>query len=140
MNELFKDDIVKDFRRENYILNKEDFKYIFDNRTHSKLTMGNISVFFNEIVQQIKASKILFDVKIDIIKVKSNNIKVTEFEYNGKVSISTDLSDIIGYFPKDLGNHSSKDNASKMCHFYVLNVLKNCHYLDQHFKFVKKIN
>ena len=140
MNELFKDDIVKDFRRENYILNKEDFKYIFDNRTHSKLTMGNISVFFNEIVQQIKASKILFDVKIDIIKVKSNNIKVTEFEYNGKVSISTDLSDIIGYFPKDLGNHSSKDNASKMCHFYVLNVLKNCNYLDQHLKFVKKIN
>ena len=140
MNELFKDDIVKDFRRENYILNKEDFKYIFDNRTHSKLTMGNISVFFNEIVQQIKASKILFDVKIDIIKVKSNNIKVTEFEYNGKVSISTDLSDIIGYFPKDLGNHSSKDNASKMCHFYVLNILKNCNYLDQHLKFVKKIN
>ena len=140
MNELFKDDIVKDFRRENYILNKEDFKFIFDKKTHAKLSMGNITVFFNEIVQQIKANKILFDVTIDIIKVKSKNIKVTEFEYNGKVSISTDLSDIIGYFPKDLGNHSSKDNASKMCHFYVLDVLKNCNYLDQHLKFIKKIN
>ena len=38
-------------------MNKEDFKFVFDKNSHSKLTMGNITVFFNEIVQQIKAKK-----------------------------------------------------------------------------------
>ena len=86
MNELFKDDIVKDFRRENYIFNKEDFKFHFDSRSHSKITMGNVSVFFNEIIQQIKANKIEFEVEPRITKIKSYN-KISEFEYNGTVNL-----------------------------------------------------
>lgn len=137
MNELFKNDIVKDLRRKNYIMAKEDFIYIFDEQTHSKLTMGNITIFYNEITQQIKISGIKFDVNPKITKIKSNN-KMSEFEYNAKVSLKTDLNDIQKNFPRELGNFNSKDNAVKMCYFYVLDVLKNNKYLDHHLKFISK--
>lgn len=137
MNELFKNDIVKDLRRKNYIMAKEDFIYIFDEHTHSKLTMGNITIFYNEITQQIKISGIKFDVNPKITKIKSNN-KMSEFEYNAKVSLKTDLNDIQKNFPRELGNFNSKDNAVKMCYFYVLDVLKNNKYLDHHLKFISK--
>ena len=137
MNELFKDDIVKDFRRNNYIMSKEDFIYIFDDQSHSKLTMGNITIFYNEITQQIKISGIQFDVNPKITKIKSNN-KMSEFEFNAKVSLKTDLNDIQKYFPHELGNFNSKDNAVKMCYFYVLDVLRNNKYLDHHLKFISK--
>ena len=72
--------------------------------------------------------------KSKIIKVKSTG-KITEFEFNGCVSVSTDLKDIIKDFPYNLGNFNSKDEATKMCNFYVLNVLKSNNYLDHHLKF-----
>ena len=134
MNELFNNDILKDFRRPNFISKIEKFLYIFDYETHAKITLGNISVLYNEIIQQIKNCKIKFDVKNKINKVKSNG-KITEFEFNGCVSLSTDLKDILKDFPYNLGNFNSKDEATKMCNFYVLNVLKSNNYLDHHLKF-----
>ena len=137
INELFKDDIVKDFRRENYIAEKEDFLYIFNDSSHSKLTMGNVIIFFNEITQQIKMNGIQFDVNTKITKIKSNN-KISEYEYNANVSLKTDLKDIQENFPSELGDFNSKDNALKMCYLYVLDVLKNNNYLDKHLKFICK--
>ena len=134
MNELFNNDILKDFRRPNFISKLEDFLYNFDNESHAKITLGNISVLYNEIIQQIKNCKIKFDVKSKIIKVKSTG-KITEFEFNGCVSVSTDLKDIIKDFPYNLGNFNSKDEATKTCYFYVLTVLKSNNYLDHHLKF-----
>ena len=134
LNELFNNDILKDFRRPNFLSKIENFLYIFDDETHAKITLGNISVLYNEIIQQIKNCKIKFDVKNKINKVKSNG-KITEFEFNGNVSVSTDLKDILNYFPYNLGNFNSKDEATKMCNFYVLNVLKENNYLDHHLKF-----
>jgi superfamily II DNA/RNA helicase len=134
MNELFNNDILKDFRRPNFISKIENFLYNFDIETHAKITLGNISVLYNEIIQQIKNCKIKFDVKNQINKVKSNG-KITEFEFNGSVSVSTDLKDILKDFPYNLGNFNSKDEATKMCNFYVLNVLKSNNYLDHHLKF-----
>ena len=134
MNELFNNDILKDFRRPNFISKLEDFLYNFDNESHAKITLGNISVLYNEIIQQIKNCKIKFDVKNKIIKVKSTG-KITEFEFNGCVSVSTDLKDIIKDFPYNLGNFNSKDEATKTCYFYVLTVLKSNNYLDHHLKF-----
>ena len=134
MNELFNNDILKDFRRPNFISKIENFLYNFDYETHAKITLGNISVLYNEIIQQIKNCKIKFDVKNQINKVKSNG-KITEFEFNSHVSLSTDLKDILKDFPYNLGNFNSKDEATKMCNFYVLNVLKSNNYLDHHLKF-----
>ena len=54
MNELFKDDIVKDFRTNNYIAKKEEIKNIFYHQSHATITLGNVTIFYNEIVQQIK--------------------------------------------------------------------------------------
>ena len=134
MNELFNDDILKDFRRPNFISNLEDFIYIFDNISHAKITLGNICILYNEIIQQIKNCKIKFDVKIKIDKVKSTG-KITEFEFNGTIFVSTDLKDIQNDFPYNVGNYNSKDEANKICFFYVLNVLKSNNYLDHHLKF-----
>ena len=139
VNELFEGNIMKDFRRLNYIFTKEDFKYIFDKRSHSKLTMGNISVFYNEIIQQIKACKIKFDCDILIKQVKSNN-SISEYEYNGTVKLLTDLQINKEKFPKTFRNNNNKDSAQKLCYFYVLNVLKEYNYLNQHLKFVKERN
>lgn len=105
VNELFEGNIMKDFRRLNYIFTKEDFKYIFDKRSHSKLTMGNISVFYNEIIQQIKACKIKFDCDITIKQVKSNN-SISEYEYNGTVKLITDLQINKEKFPKTFKNNN----------------------------------
>ena len=127
---------MKDFKREDYISKKEDFTFVFDKKSHSKLTMGNISIFYNEIIQQIKISKILFNVDIKITEVKSSN-HMSQYEYNGTVNVETVL-DIKEKFPKTMKNLNSKDNAQKMCYFYVLNALKEKDYLDQHLKFVKK--
>ena len=135
INELFKDNIMKDFKREDYISKKEDFLFIFDSRSHSKLTMGNVSIFYNEIIQQINISKIKFKVDIKIAEVKSSN-QMSQYEYNGTVNVETDL-DIGEKFPKTMTNLSNKDNAQKMCYFYVLNALKEKNYLDRHLKFVK---
>ena len=140
MNELFKDDILKDFRRKNFISLKEDFMFEFDSQTHSKLTFGNITVFYNEIIQQIKACKIEFDVNINIIKIKSTNNKASEFEYKGEIKISTDLNDVSSEFPYTTDNLNSKENATKMSYFYILHILKNKNYLDHHLKFCMKKN
>ena len=135
MNELFNDNIMKDFRRENFISKKEEIRFIFDQKSHAKLTLGNVTIFYNEIVQQIKARRIKFDVKPIITKVKSNNDKTPEFVFHANISIQTDLQGISKYFPYELGNYNKKDDAQKWCYFYVLDVLKRKNFLDQHLKF-----
>ena len=137
MNELFKDDIVKDFRTNNFISKKEEIKCIFESQSHAKLTFGNVTIFYNEIVQQIKTSKIKFEVNSQITKAKSIG-GVPEFVFRVKISIDTNLNDIVGSFPCELGDYNSKDDAQKCCYFYVLDVLNNNNYLDKHFKFHKK--
>jgi superfamily II DNA/RNA helicase len=135
MNELFNDNIMKDFRRENFISKKEEIKFIFDQKSHAKLTLGNVTIFYNEIVQQIKARRIKFDVKPIITKVKSNNDKTPEFVFHANISIQTDLQGISKFFPFELGNYNKKDEAQRWCYFYVLDVLKRNKFLDQHLKF-----
>ena len=127
MNELFNGDIVKDFRTKNFISKKEDMQFIFDSKSHAKLTLGNVTIFYNEIVQQIKTSGVKFEVNPQITKAKSIG-GVPEFVYKVKVSIRTNLNDILRFFPVKLGDYNSKDDAQKWCYFYVLNVLKNNNY------------
>ena len=134
MNELFSDDILKDFRRPNFISKIEDFYYDLDAQSQAKITLGNTSILYNEIIQQIKNYKIKFDVKIIINKVKSSG-KITEFEYNGNITMSTDLDDIQKYFPFNSKNFNSKEMATKVCYFYILTSLKSSNYLDHHLKF-----
>ena len=130
MNELFKGNIMKDFRRVNFISKKEEIKFIFDQRSHAKLTLGNVTIFYNEIVQQIKAKRIKFDVNPKITKVKSHDDKSPEFVFHANISIQTDLKGISKYFPFELGSYNKKDEAQKWCYFYVLDVLKKNNYRD----------
>ena len=136
MNDLFEGNIIRDFRREGYIYKKPDFFYEIDPETHSKITLGNVTIFFNELKQQIEASGILFKSKLNIQQIKSFK-NSQEYEYIGIINIETNLKDIQGEFPYESKKQKNKESATKECHFRVLMILKKYKYLDCHLKFCK---
>ena len=136
MNDLFEVDIIKDFRREGYIYQKPDIFYEMDIDSHSKITMGNVTMFFNELKQQIESSGIVFRTKLDIKQVKSFKGS-QEYEYIGNINIETNLKDIQKRFPYITERQKNKENAMKLCQLFVLMRLKEYKYLDCHLKFCK---
>jgi endoribonuclease Dicer len=136
MKELFNGNIVNDFRSKDYISKKPDFIYDMDTKTHSKITWGNVSIFFNEIKQQIESKGVIFQTKIELQKVKSLKGN-PEFVYKGIINLSTNLKNLQDKFPYQTKFQNDKDSATKMCQLYLLNVLKKSNYLDSHLKFIK---
>ena len=136
INDLFNGKISQDFRREGYIYRKPTFFFEMDYNSHSKITMGNVTMFFNEIKQQIESNGVKFKTKLEMKQVKSKKGN-QEFEYYGIINIETDLKDIMKLFPYTSKIKNTKDNATKDCHFHVLNILKKYKYLDCHLKFFK---
>ena len=134
MKDLFEGQIIKDFRTKDYIYRKPDFFYEFDESSHAKITMGNVSIFFNEIKQQIEACKIKFKCDIDIKQVRSQKGS-QEYDFIGIINIETSLFDLNSKSPYKTDRQSSKDNAKNMCFFYALLKLKQLKYLDNHLKF-----
>ena len=134
MKGLFDNDIIKDFRRKGYIYKKPDFFFEMDHNSHSKITMGNVSMFFNEIKQQIESSGVIFKTKIEIKDVKTNRGN-QEYEYIAKIYLATNLKFPKNLFPYTAQKQNTKDNATKMCHLFVLMNLKKYKYLDCHLKF-----
>ena len=133
MKELFNNEIKKNFRRDNYINEKDIFRCCFIENTHAKLTPKNATVFFNEIKQQMDNYKILFALDIKINAVGYSNQK-----FIGKFEIKTNLKDFEIKGPKETDICNSKDEAKKMCHYFVLiNLIEN-KYLDEHLKFSKE--
>ena len=98
--------------------------------------MGNVSMFFNELKQQIESSGIIFRTKIDIKQVRSFKGS-QEYEFIGTINIETNLKDIQNEFPFETDKEKNKDNANKNCQFHVLKILKQYKYLDCHLKFCK---
>ena len=96
MKKLFKDDIKRDFRRNNYILYKNDFAYYFNEKTHSKLTLGNVSIFYNEIKQAIDSCNIEFKAKINVESIPNSNPQ----KFRGIINISTNLKNLKNKFSK----------------------------------------
>ena len=134
MRELFNDDIKKDFRRNNYIYSKKEFVCHFDPDTHSKLTLGNVSIFYNDIKQQIDLCEVKFIPKITIENVKN----VIPSKFIGKISLNTDLKKIKNGLSYKTNMCSSKDEAIKKCQFWLLIGLIQTGYLDKHLKFCKE--
>ena len=133
MKESFKDDILKDFRRVDYINNKKDFIYRFNPKTHSKLTPGNVSIFFNEIKQQIESSGFKFSAKVYL-----ENVQISfPQKFRGTISISTNLKNIKNNIQYRTNLCNNKDEAKNMCHFWALIMLIEYKYLDDHLKFCK---
>ena len=137
MKELFNGNIVNDFRSKNYISKKPDFIYDMDIKTHSKITWGNVSIFFNEIKQQIESKRITFQTNIELQKFKSLKGN-PEYVYKGIINLSTNLKDIQDKFPYQSDFQNDKDSATKKCQLYLLKMLKKLNYLDSHLKFTKK--
>ena len=96
--------------------------------------MGNVSVFFNELKQQIESCGVIFKTKIEIKDVKTNRGN-QEYEYIATINLSTNLKFPKNLFPYTAPKQSTKDNAIKMCHLHVLMTLKKYKYLDCHLKF-----
>ena len=136
MNDLFDGDIIKDFKREGYISQKPTFIFDMDINSHSKITMGNVTTFFNEIKQQIESLKINFKTKLDTQQIRCRS-GAQEFEYIGKIYLETELQDLLDKFPYTSKPQNTKENAMKWCQFYTLMALKKNQYLDSHLKFCK---
>ena len=133
MKESFKDGILKDFRRVDYINNKKNFLVRFNPKTHSKLTPGNVSIFFNEIKQQIESNKFKF-----VTKVYSENVQNSfPQKFRGYINISTNLKKLKSNLQHTTNLCNNKDEATKMCHFWALITLIDAKYLDDHLKFCK---
>ena len=134
MKGLFDDGIIKDYRRPGYINNKPKFLFYIDPNSHSKITMGNASMLFNEIKQQIEANGNYFQSKIDVKETKTNKGS-QEYEYSATIKVSTNLKNIQKLFPYTSPKKNTKDEANKMCFLYALMNLKKYNYLDCHLKF-----
>jgi len=134
MKQLFHNKIVNDFRSKDYISKKPNFIYDMDTKTHSKITWGNVSMFFNEIKQQIESKGIIFQTNIELQKVKSLKGN-PEYVYKGLVKLTTNLKNIQDKFPYQTDLQNDKDSATRKCQFYVLRMLKKLNYLDSHLKF-----
>ena len=136
MKELFGVNIVKDFRKKEYISEKASILFDIDIKSHAKITVGNATMLFNELKQQIESMNIKFITNINVIEVKSIN-QNQEYEYIGQIIIETDLKDFQKEFPFNTERENTKDNALRKCHFYVLWKLKKYQLLDCHLKFCK---
>ena len=134
MKELFNDDIKRDFRRGGYIKSKKDFLYRFNDKTHSKLTLSNVSIFYNEIKQQIDSLNINFKPKIRVETIE-NSIPI---KFIGFINISTKLKGLKENISYKTDMCNSKDDANKMCQFWTLLALEKSGYLDDHLKFCKE--
>ena len=137
MTNLFLYNIKRDFRRPKYIQNKADFFSYEDPKTHSKVTFGNVSMFFNEIQMQIISSGIKFKSSISIQKVKCEN-GLQEFEYIGEIQLSTNLEGVQEKFPYRTKKQKKLENAKKQCQIQVILILKKLKYLDGYLRFSKK--
>ena len=134
MKELFNNDIKRDFRRNDYISLKKNFICHFNPKTHSKLTLSNVSTFFNEIRQQIDSNNINFKTKIRVEEVLNSN----PTKFKGTIYISTNLKHIKKKnFSLTTDLFNSKDETTKMCQFLAVMVLLKNGYLDDHLKFCK---
>jgi len=134
MKELFNDDIKRDFRRNGYIKAKKDFFYHFNTKTHSKLTLSNVSIFYNEIKQQIDSSNINFKTKIRI-ETNENSVPI---KFIGCINISTNLKGLKENIFYKTEPCNSKEDANKMCQYWALSALEKSGYLDDHLKFCKE--
>lgn len=137
MTNLFLYNIKRDFRRPNYIQKKENFFSYEDPVTHSKVTFGNVGMFFNEIQQQIKSSGKKFNTSISIQKVKCKN-GLQEFEYIGEIQLSTNLEGVQEKFPYTTKKQKKLENAKKQCQIQVILILKKLKYLDGHLRYCEK--
>ena len=137
MSDLFLNNIKRDFRRPNYIQKKEDFFSYEDPKTHSKVTFGNVSMFYNEIQMQIISNGITFKPSIKIEKVKCQN-GLQEFEYIGEIQLSTNLEGVQEKFPYRTKKQKKLENAKKQCQIQVILILKKLKYLDGYLRFCKK--
>ena len=137
MTNLFLYNIKRDFRRPNYIQKKADFFSYEDPKTHSKVTFGNVSMFYNEIQMQINSSGFKFKSSITIQKVKCGN-GLQEFEYIGEIQLSTNLEGVQKKFPYRTRKQKKIENAKKQCQIQVILILKKLKYLDGYLRFCKK--
>ena len=135
-NEYFKNDIIQDFRRKDFITFKPKINGFFIPESHAKITLGNAREFMNEIKQQISAAGFKFEMSIETRELKSN-IKTTPYEYISYLTIDSTLPKLLNW-KYETGRKTSKEGAEKLCYYKTILQLKDLGYLDIHLKFQKE--
>ena len=137
MKQLFKDSIRRDFRKKDFIKNKNiDKYYIIDENSQAKITLHNSASFYNEILQLLNNYnyKTKCEIKVEKRLAKSGP---NEFEYIGIFTIESDIKELnlLNQFksPPKL----SKISAENECKFEFIKLLKKIGRIDEHIKVIK---
>jgi ERCC4-related helicase len=133
MRLAFKNSIVGDFKRQDYIENRKlTCEYLFMPSTHAKLTMKNVSAIFNEIKNQFISKKRNFVHKIECEQVMEG--KTPKFKAIMYVEKSKDLPPSLYTKPIQSKIYSDKTSATNCCMLMFLAHCCRFSILDDHFR------
>jgi superfamily II DNA/RNA helicase len=143
MKEFFNDDIVHDFRENGFENSKTIGIYFFAKfkKSTAKITLKNVSMLYNEILQQAANMNYPIKVKIETEKIKNENLS-PEFIYQSEGIFSEDNKINFNKMKKNVidgrikGNkHIEKSNSEKEIQMRILVLLYKAGYLSEYIKF-----
>ena len=136
MKKIFDDGIRKDFRRKNFIQEKNIDLCFFIETSQAKITSHNCSLFYNEMIQILNNNNYNTKCEIKVEKIK-NKVGPNEFDFIGNIKINSVIEGL-----NKLNNFKTKPRASKSaaeneCKFYFVVMLIKLKKFDDHIKFVR---
>jgi ERCC4-related helicase len=133
MRQAFKDSIVGKFKRKDYYENKKlTYAYFFLPTTHSKLTLKNVAVIFNEIKTQFISRKKIFNYKIEY---KTDNVqKIPYFKAIMIVERSKDIHPALYSSPIESNPYPDKTSAANHCMLHFLALCNKKCVIDDYFR------
>ena len=136
MKKIFDDGIRKDFRRKNFIQEKNIDLCYFIETSQAKITSHNCSFFYNEMIQILNNNNLNTKCEIKVDKIK-RKVGPNEFDFIGKIKINSAIEGL-----NKLNNFKTKPRPSKSaaeneCKFYFVVILIKLKKFDDHIKFVR---
>jgi ERCC4-related helicase len=143
MKEFFNDDIVHDFREKGFEKSKKIGLYFFDKfkKSSAKITLKNVSMLYNEVLQQAANMNYPIKVKIETEKIKNEHL-TPEYIYQSEGIFSDDNKINFNKMKKNVINgrikgnkHIEKSNSEKEIQMRILVLLYKAGYLSEYIKF-----
>lgn len=136
MKKIFDDGIRKDFRRKNFIQEKNIDLCYFIESSQAKITSHNCSLFYNEMIQILNNNNLNTKCEIKVDKIKSK-VGPNEFDFIGKIKINSAIEGLNKLNNIKTKPRPSKSAAENECKFYFVVTLIKLKKFDDHIKFVR---
>ena len=136
MKKIFDDGIRKDFRRKNFIQEKNIDLCFFIETSQAKITSHNCSLFYNEMIQILNNNNYNTKCEIKVEKIK-RKVGPNEFDFIGKIKINSAIEGLNKLNNIKTKPRPSKSAAENECKFYFVVTLIKLKKFDDHIKFVR---